>query len=144
MVTVSMMGVLLAFASLNGSRFLGQLRLNNATRQVVTDLRLARAKAIEQGTLFRVVFAGGSAYTVERRNPTSLAWEPHALYGKAQTAGSAQTVSLPPPVSTSSDTVIFRPRGSADTVHQITVSDPAVAAGTRTVNVSLAGRIAIQ
>lgn len=143
-ILVAIIGSLLALASLNASAFLSHYRAGSAARQVATDLRMARTKAVTQGVSFRVVFAAGGSYTADRRDPTSGEWQPHALLSKGTVAGAATPISLPAPVRiTSADTVTFEPRGNALSTHTISLSDPGMGGGIQTVSVRLSGRVSV-
>jgi prepilin-type N-terminal cleavage/methylation domain-containing protein len=143
-ITAAMVLILVTTASLNASTFLGRFRLGSAARQVATDLRLARTKAITQGSSYRVRFtAGSSSYTVERWD--GAAWQPHALYSKQVTAGGAAPLELARPVrSLQTLDVQFQARGNATGERTIPLQDPGVNAVTRSVFVSFAGQVAIQ
>jgi prepilin-type N-terminal cleavage/methylation domain-containing protein len=142
-VTAAMALILLSFAVLNGSRFRAEHRLRSAARQVATDLRLVRAKAITQNEEYRVRFtAGSSAYFVNRRDPATGSWEPHALYSKQITAAGPVPLYLEPPArSASTITIGFGPRGGA-TNGTIRLADPGLGDVTMDVEVTLAGRVA--
>ena len=83
LVVIGIGALLASYATLGQSSLLPHYRLSAATRQVVTDLRLLRAKAIAQNNRFRMVLAANSnAYHAERFNAATNAWEPYALYGR--------------------------------------------------------------
>jgi Tfp pilus assembly protein FimT len=144
---IGLLAFLLTFGSLAQSQLLPHYSLSAATRQVVTDLRLLRTKAISQNETFKMVFAtDANAYHAERRNPSSGLWEPYALYSRgATTEATVKSVSLPSGVTTTSAIeVTFEPRG---TVVVTTGTAPIVlsAPGPRTTSISinLAGLITI-
>ena len=147
MVAVGILGILMTLAMVSQSKLLPHYRLSAASRQVVTDVRLLRAKAVSQNDRFRMIFAAGEdAYRAERRNPSSGAWEPYALYRRgAATAGSNQPVSLPSGVTiVSAIELTFHPRGTIDVsvgASPIVLSAPG--SRTRSVSVNVAGMITI-
>jgi prepilin-type N-terminal cleavage/methylation domain-containing protein len=145
-VVVSLVLVLIGFARLNHSQFSAHHRLNQATRQVQTDLRLARTKAVSQGAAFRVTFdAATSSYAVERQNDDGT-WESHALFSKSVSMAAPVPVSVPSPVRLTSDEerVTFEPRGNTAAPVRVTLSHPGIDGATRVVEVSFAGQVAIQ
>ena len=147
MVVIGILGIVMTVATVSQSRLLPHYRLSAATRQVVTDVRLLRAKAISQNDRFRMIFAAGEdAYRAERRNPSSGAWEPYALYRRgATTAVSNQPVSLPSGITIASAIELtFHPRGTIDvTVGAAPIVLSAPGSRTRSVSVAVAGLITI-
>lgn len=136
MVSITVMGIMTGVVGMNWGLSHG-LQLKSGTRQVMTDLRLARAKAIAQGTAFQVTFSSGlGSYAVRRLVPGSspAVWEDYALYGRgngAITPGTPQPVDLPEGVTIlTSETITFRPRGSAtfctDCTGQVQLTHPLV------------------
>ena len=147
MVAVGILGFVISIGALAQTRLLPNYRLSAATRQVVTDLRLLRAKAIAQNNRFKLVFAANSnSYHAERRNPDSGAWEPYALYGRTSgTEASTQSVDLPTSVTaTGAIEVTFDPRGTVSITSgtpPLTLSVPGPR--TRSLSINLAGLITI-
>jgi prepilin-type N-terminal cleavage/methylation domain-containing protein len=147
MVAVGILGIFMTLAAVSQTRLLPHYRLAAATRQVVTDLRLLRAKAISQNDRFKMIFAAGQdAYRAERWNPTLSAWEPYALYRRgAATAVGPQPVSLPSGIATvAAIELTFHPRGTIDVTagaSPIVLSAPGPR--TRSVAVAVAGLITI-
>ena len=118
MVTITIIGIILAAATLRQPPITHQARAMAAARQVVSDVRLVRSKAIQHNTSFRVTFTpGGSTYTVDRLNPATSTWEDWALYGHgagALSPGTPRPVSLPEGTfSENAYQLQFLPRGSA-------------------------------
>ncbi len=143
-VAIGIFALLVTFAVVAQSRLLPHYRLSTATRQVVTDLRLLRGKAIAQNMTFRMVFAtNSSTYRAERFNPGTNAFDSYALYVRGSTtAVSPQPIELPTTVQTSSAvTVTFDPRGSVTTTAPITLSAPGPR--TRSLSINIAGLITI-
>ena len=147
LVAIGVLGIFMTLAVVSQSQLLPNYRLSSATRQVVTDVRLLRAKAISQNDRFRMIFAAGEgAYRAERRNPSTGAWEPYALYRSgAATAGGNQPVSMPSGVTIASAIELtFHPRGTIDvTVGASPILLSAPGPRTRSVSVNVAGMITI-
>jgi prepilin-type N-terminal cleavage/methylation domain-containing protein len=143
-VAMGIFALLVTFAVVAQSRLLPHYRLSAGTRQVVTDLRLLRGKAIAQNMTFRMVFAANSnTYRAERFNPGTNAFDNYALYVRGSTtAGSPQPIELPSTVQTTAAvTVTFEPRGTVTTTAPITLSAPGPR--TRSLSINLAGLITI-
>lgn len=146
LVVVGILALLFTFGNLVQSQVLPHYRLSAATRQVVSDLRLLRTKAISQDRRFKMIFVSGSnVYRVERRDPASGLWEPYALYRRGSTTGGGTpSIDLPASViTTSAVEVVFHSRGTV----VVTGANPLVlsAPGPRTRNLSigLAGLISV-
>ena len=125
------------------ARLVPNYRLSAATRQVVTDLRMLRAKAIAQNSSFRMVFAANSnEYHAERLTPPST-WNQYALYKHGTTTeGSTVGVGMPSTVvTTAAVTVTFEPRGLVTTTGTITLRVPGPR--TRQVSINSAGLMTI-
>lgn len=147
LVAIVVFGILVSMAWVAQARLLPHYRLAAATRQVVTDLRMARGKAIAQNTRFTVAFSsGGSSYSAERCTFGGGTWtcQPYALYKRgAAVDGSAQTIGLPSSVvSSTAITVVFDPRGSVTGGGAITLAIPG-ASVSRTVSINLSGLITV-
>lgn len=147
LVAVGILGFVLSIGSLAQPKLLGNYRLSAATRQVVTDLRLLRAKAITQNARFRMIFdANSNTYRAERWSPASSTWEQYALYRRgAATEGSAQAVSMPSSVTTTAALELtFDARGTVSISsgsQPIALSVPGPR--TRNVSINVAGLISI-
>jgi len=132
---LTLIAVLSATAIPDLRRTLAAWRVDSAARQVVMDLKLARALAIVGGATARVHFsAPGTSYQHERQR------------GGAYTATSPPT-HLPDGVAiadctAAGDGVGFRPRGLAATFGTITLRDGY--GNERRVIVDIAGRMRIQ
>ena len=144
-IAMVVLSILLAMAALNGPVFLAHNRLASAARQVATDLRLVRAKAVTQTSSFRVVFANGAAsYTVERSDGAG-GWTAHALHAKALAAEDPVIVALPEPVRlASAQTIVFEPRGNVTAPAAVPLRVPALPGVARTVDVSFTGEVRIR
>jgi type II secretion system protein H len=148
---LEMLGVLALLAILGGIVFLragpllAQTRLNNASRQVATDLQYARMKAISQNCRLRVTFRlGAHDYIVEKDENGS--WQRQLLHGHSSGEVANALITLPGQVKITSGNsggdVIFLPRGSVD--GGITITLGAGSGDTRRVVVNLAGRVRIE
>jgi len=107
LVAVSLASVLTGAALLGYQRMLASWRLDAAARQIVMDLKLARARAILDSATHRVRFAvPGGSYQHERQRPSG-AYE-----------ASGPPTALPADVEVAACTaagsgISFRPRGYA-------------------------------
>lgn len=136
LIALALAGVLGAVAVPAVQRQLERLRLAAAARQVVMDLKLARARAIAGGAAQRVHFAvPGGSYQHERQRPGGA----YAPTGPA--------TALPDGVrvvdcTAAGDGIGFRPRGHAITFGTVTLRD--AAGDERRVVVDIAGRMRVQ
>jgi Tfp pilus assembly protein FimT len=136
LIAVALAGVLGAVAVPAVQRQLDRWRLGAAARQVVMDLKLARARAIASGAAQRVRFAvPGGSYQHERQRPGGG----YAPYGPA--------TALPDGVrvvdcTATGDGIGFRPRGHAITFGTVTLLG--AAGDQRQVVVDIAGRMRVQ
>lgn len=107
LIALALCAVLTGTALLGYRRLLSGWRLNGAARQVMMDLKLARARAVLNAATHRVRFAvPGTSYQHERRRPSGT-YEPIA-----------PPTELPPDVeivgcSGAGSGISFRPRGHA-------------------------------
>jgi Tfp pilus assembly protein FimT len=146
LVIVSLLGVLGSLAFLQLEPLLAQVRLKSGARQIVSDLQVARMKAIAQNRRFRVTFRPSEGdYVIEREDGVS--WRRLILHGHTTEEVDNASISLPPGVAISAvnsgGDVIFVPRGHVDGGISITLSSHA-GAGERRVIVNLAGRVRIE
>lgn len=152
-VAIVIFSTLASIAWLAQARLLPHYRLSTAVRQVVTDLRLARSKAISHNTRLTVAFAsGGSSYEAQRctvsGTPPTLTYTclPYALYRRGSaTSGAAEPIDLPGTVvSSTTATLTFEPRGvissSGPTAIVFSVPNAGIS---RTVTINLAGLITV-
>jgi prepilin-type N-terminal cleavage/methylation domain-containing protein len=143
-VAIGLFAVLVTLTALAQSRLLPHYRLSTATRQVITDLRLLRSKAITQNTQFRMTFtAGGGSYSAERLVGGSF--QQYALYQRgAATSGSIRPIDLPSSVTTTSAvTVTFEPRGTVTTGGSPPIVLSAPGPRTRSLSINIAGLITL-
>jgi prepilin-type N-terminal cleavage/methylation domain-containing protein len=115
------------FASLRG------LRLSDGARQLASDLQLARMKAISQHTKYRLSFGSypAATYSIEKHNGAAFAVEsgPFTLPEGISVTGVSPSVSE------------FQSGGTANAASTITLTN---GSATKTVQVSLVGRVRIQ
>jgi prepilin-type N-terminal cleavage/methylation domain-containing protein len=136
LIAVTLCAVLAATAVLGYRRALSAWRLDAATRQVVMDLKLARARAMLGAATHRVRFAApGRRYQHERRRASS-AYEP---LGPA--------TPLPPDVeilgcSGAGSAISFRPRGHAAAFGTIALRNSD--GEQRSIVVDIVGRMRVQ
>jgi Tfp pilus assembly protein FimT len=64
MVVIGIMGTMMAIAAPRFSSLMGAMRISSASRQIATDLQLARMRAIAQHTAYTVTFTSSYAYTL--------------------------------------------------------------------------------
>ena len=143
---LSLLGVLGSIAFLQLKPLLAQVRLNSGARQIVSDLQVARMKAIAQNRRFRVTFRPDEGdYVVDRED--GISWRRLILHGHTTDEVDSASIPLPSGVSitavNSGGDVIFVPRGHVDSGISITLSSPA-GADTRKVIDNLAGRVRIE
>lgn len=136
LVALGLVAVLTGTAVLGYRRMVAGWRLNAAARQVVMDLKLARARAILDSTTHRVHFrVPGSSYQHERQQP------------------SGEYVAVGPPTALPSDIAVigcsgagsgisFRPRGHAAAFGTITLRNDG--GDQRAVIVDIVGRTRVQ
>jgi prepilin-type N-terminal cleavage/methylation domain-containing protein len=136
LVGLGLVAVLSGTALLGYRRMVAGWRLNAAARQVVMDLKLARARAILDSTTHRVHFPVlGSSYQHERQQP------------------SGAYVAVGPPTALPSDIAVigctgagsgisFRPRGHAGAFGTITLRNDG--GDQRAVVVDIVGRTRVQ
>jgi Tfp pilus assembly protein FimT len=130
--TVALTGV----ALLNGPRLLAGWRLAAAARQIVMDLKLARARAILTSATHRLRFLTGDATYRHERQRSSGTYE-----------AIAPATALPSTIAIASCTaagagISFRPRGHAGAFGTVTLRNPY--GEQRAVIVDIVGRIRVQ
>jgi len=136
MVTV---GILAMMAMIDTPAFMSMMpgmRLNGATRQVMGDLMAARMKAVKLNHRTKVIFDSSSQYRIcdDADNNGSV----------ADGEGDVKTKNIQDHYSdvtfSSTNNPIFSPRGSAASLPTVTLQN---SSGTKTVTVSIAGRVKI-
>lgn len=136
LIALALAGVLIGIAVPALNRPRETWRLQAAARQVVMDLKLARARAIASGTSQRLRFAvPGAAYQHERQRAPGA----YAASGPATALPDGVTVA---DCTAAGDAVSFRPRGHAASFGTITLRNRYDE--TRRVVVDIAGRLRVQ
>jgi prepilin-type N-terminal cleavage/methylation domain-containing protein len=136
LIAVLVFAVLGAVAAPATRRALAGWRLSAAARQVVLDLKLARARAILDSATHRVRFSvPDSSYQHERQRPS----------GSYEPAG--PPTDLPADVTVAACTaagsgISFRPRGNAGTFGSVALRN--ADGDLRTVIVDIVGRVRVQ
>lgn len=117
--------------------FLPRFRLSGAAREVMTDLMQARMQAVSKKHKMLIEFPSSSQYKItEDRNNNGDAdsGEPARIFDLRGSSGNVT-------VAASLPKIIFNPLGTAVLGATLSVTNPT---GTKTVLVSLAGRVKIQ
>lgn len=145
LVAVVILGIAAAVAAPNLSMWLEKYTLRNAGRQLVSDLQLAKMKAVSQGVQHRVSFdVAGKSYVIEKGNSSSgsTTWvqvEPTRALANEQSPYYAKGVSLA--TNFTNHRVIFSPVGNASPAGTVTLS---TANYQQPVTVVLTGRVRIE
>ncbi len=136
LVGLTLLGVLSATALLGYERALSGWRLSAAVRQVVMDLKLARARAILDSTSHRVHFpVPGSSYQHERQQPSGS----YVAVGEATALPGDVTVIA---CTGTGGGISFRPRGHAGAFGTVTLRN--AEGDQRAVVVDIVGRTRVQ
>lgn len=136
MITVALVGILLAIAVPAYRSLANVFRLKGAVAQIAGDLTWARMRAVQKGNSYRVFFFDDHTYEIlddADNDGTADAGEwklPRDLAD--QYAGVALTANNNP---------IFRPRGTASNLATIELTNPS---GSRTITIGITGRIKVQ
>jgi Tfp pilus assembly protein FimT len=142
---VVILGILAAVAAPNVSSWIENYTIRTAGRQLVTDLQLAKMKAVSQGVQHRVSFdVAGKSYIIEKGDSSSgsTTWvqvDSTRALASEQNPYYARGVSIA--TNLASDRVIFSPVGNASPAGTITLSTTNY---TRLVRVVLTGRVRIE
>ena len=124
-VTTVIFSILAAFAVPQFIAFRPINRLNGATRQVYSELMLARAKAVNENRTYIVTF------------PTSYTMQ---IVGSSTKVVNIQTDYSDVTMTSSASTVTFSSRGTTDVTPTITLTN---SGGTKTVTVRITGTASI-
>jgi len=135
LVALGIASVLAGTALLGTAALRSRLRLNTATRQVVMDLKLARARAIAQGADYRLRFEEHAVTYRRQRRKAARAY-----------VDDGPPISLPYGVAVMGCTgrggaIGFRPRGYAGTFGTVTL---AAGKELRRIVVDIAGRMRVR
>ena len=129
LVVVLILGILAAVAAPNVSSWLENYRIRTAGRQLVSDLQLAKMKAVSQGVQHRVSFdVAGKSYILEKGDASSgsTTWvqvDATRALASEQNPYYAKGVSIS--TNLASDRVTFSPVGNASPAGTITLSTTA-------------------
>jgi prepilin-type N-terminal cleavage/methylation domain-containing protein len=147
--TIAIVAILLSLALLSQRPILSSSKATAAARQVLTDLRLARSKALQHNTAFRVNFtANGTSYTVERHDPgsgTPGTWQAWGLHQRGTAAlGTVRPIDFPSGIHSPNAYVVrFLPRGAAIVDSGDRIRLRAGTTSTSAVEVTIAGAVRI-
>jgi Tfp pilus assembly protein FimT len=120
---VVILGVIVALTSAQFAGVLPRLKFKSASRDIVSDLRLARSEAIAQKTQFGLYFDFAQSQYVVFKDQVNL---PSSTYDLGDSV--IKTVSLDQDLSIASCTfnhytIVFRPDGSASCAGSVVISD---------------------
>ena len=140
-------GILAGFAIPNLNHWIENLKVKKVARQVVTDMQLAKAKAITEGVQYRVHFDTASArYSIQKGNLSSgsTTWTIAGIVRELSNAANpyyAKNVALSNNFPSSCpDCVVFSPTGSASPAGKVTCSS---SGKSKNVYVILSGRVRV-
>ena len=139
MIVIAVFAIVAAIAIPNFMSLLPGMRLNGAARQVMGDLMAARMNAVKQNNEFKVFFnsPGANQYQILDDDDN----DGTADTGEAITTPAKNIQDNYPDVTVSStNNPIFFPRGTATGLPTVTLQN---SSGTKTVTVSIAGRVKI-
>ena len=139
MIVIAVLAIMSAIAIPNFMSLLPGMRLNGAARQVMGDLMAVRMNAVKQNNEFKVFFnsPGANQYQILDDDDN----DGTADTGEAITTPAKNIQDNYPDVTVSStNNPIFFPRGTATGLPTVTLQN---SSGTKTVTVSIAGRVKI-
>jgi prepilin-type N-terminal cleavage/methylation domain-containing protein len=144
--TLTLLGILLAIATLQLPPLLSQTALRDATRQMVANLQYVRMKAVSQNRRLRVTFRPVVEDYIVDKDEEGV-WQRQLLASHSAEAVTDATIPLPRGVRiaavNSGGDIIFLPRGAVDGGISITLGT-ANGTDTRRVVVNLAGRVRVE
>lgn len=136
LIALALAAALAGVAVVNGPRLLAGWRLAAAARQVVMELKIARARAILRSATHRVRFtAPGTTYRHERQRPSGT-YDPIA---PAARMPAGITIAA---CTASGSGISFRPRGNAGAFGAVTLRN--AYGEVRAVVVDIVGRTRVQ
>jgi type IV fimbrial biogenesis protein FimT len=145
-ITLTLLGILLAIVTLQLPPLLSQTALREATRQMVTNLQYVRMKAVSQNRRLRVTFRQVSEDYIVDKDEEGV-WQRQLLASHSVETVADATIPLPRGVRiaavNSGGDIIFLPRGAVDGGISITLGT-ANGTDTRRVVVNLAGRVRVE
>jgi prepilin-type N-terminal cleavage/methylation domain-containing protein len=132
MAVIGVIAVLLAVALPNLLAILNGLRLSDGTRQLASELQLARMKAISQHAKYRISFGSypATTYSLEKHDGTAFALE----FGPVALPEGVTVTTVSPSVSE------FQSGGTVNTTSTITLSN---GSASKQIEVNLIGRVKI-
>jgi type IV fimbrial biogenesis protein FimT len=146
LITLSLLGILVGILTLQLEPLLSQVRLRDATRQMVANLQYVRMKAVSQNRRLRVTFRPTTSDYIVDRDEDGV-WQRQLLYSHSVEEVAEATILLPRGVRiaavNSSGDIVFLPRGAVDGGISITLG-AASGGDTRRVVVNLAGRVRVE
>jgi len=145
-ITLTLLGILLAIVTLQLPPLLSQAALRGATRQMVANLQYVRMKAVSQNRRLRVTFRPVTEDYIVDKDEEGV-WQRQLLASHSTEAVADATVALPRGIRitavNSGGDVIFLPRGAVDGGISITLGTLS-GTETRRVVVNLAGRVRVE
>ena len=145
-ITLTLLGILVAILSLQFVPLLAQTHLHDATRQMVANLQYVRMKAVSQNRRLRVTFRPTSHDYIVDKDEEGV-WQRQLLHSHSVEVAAEATIPLPRDVRiaavNSGGDVIFLPRGAVDGGISITLGTVS-GAETKRVVVNLAGRVRVE
>jgi type II secretion system protein H len=145
LVVLVILGIAAALAAPNVSRWMEGYTVRKSGRQLVSDLQLAKMKAISQGVQHRISFdAPNRSYTIQQGNASSgsTTWaqvESVRALSDEQNPYYAKSVTLA--TNFTNNVVLFSPVGTASPAGTVTLS---ASNHTRLVRVVLTGRVRLE
>jgi len=145
-ITLTLLGILVAILSLQFVPLLAQTHLHDATRQMVANLQYVRMKAVPQNRRLRVTFRPTSHDYIVDKDEEGV-WQRQLLHSHSVEVAAEATIPLPRDVRiaavNSGGDVIFLPRGAVDGGISITLG---TVSGGQTIRVvvNLAGRVRVE
>lgn len=141
LIVISLIAIICGVSFSTLSSYFPRFRLSGAAREVMTDLMQARMQAVSKKHQMLIEFPSPSQYKItEDRNNNGVANsdEPARIFDLRGSFGDVT-------VAASAPSIIFKPLGTAVAgVAGATLTVAIPTAGTKTVLVSLAGRVKIQ
>ncbi len=138
MIAIAIMGIMAGIATPYFKTFMAQRRLNGAARQIMSDLMLARQRAVSQNNEFKLFFdVNNYQYTILDDDDN----DGTADSGEATEVRNIHTEYYDVTFSASGNP-IFNPRGTANSLRTVTLTS----SGTGTskyVKVAITGRVKI-
>ena len=139
MIVIAIFGILAAVAIPGFVSQMPRYRLNGAARQVMGDLMWARMQAVSQNNEFKIFFLSNHEYKILDDDDNDGAVDSTPSPGEW-----TKTIDIHDEYHdvtfTSTNNPIFFPRGTATNLPTITLTN---SAGSKTITISIAGRVRI-